>query len=164
MEKGNRIYWSIEDEEQLSHSDPHDAIEEYLDQIEISMLTEEHTVTVYEFKPMEVDPKFLHPLDVLLEHLDEEYGNPEDYSEPTAKMKEAEAAFVKIVLEEYDVWGCEKTGKFETVNSLVWIREHRPDWLEDKPCAQKDEVVSEPYKEFSDFLHEQLKTQKPSEM
>lgn len=71
-------------------------------------------------------------LDRVLECLDEEFGNPDgDYSDPTDAMKAAEAVFIKAVLFEYSVWSCEETGEVERVNVLEWVRENRPDWLDD---------------------------------
>ena len=59
-------------------------------------------------------------LEGLLEHLDEEYGDPNGgYTEPTTKMKEAAEALAKVVEQEYEPWACEEVIRVN-VNVAQW--------------------------------------------
>lgn len=102
--------WSCNrDEEQLRATTIADAVDEWY-----GWSTEpvpEHVV-VYGFAPVEL-PRAEHfmsgdLLEIILERLDEDHGNPEEYTEPTEGMKEAERMFVRAVLDEYHVWQCEQ--------------------------------------------------------
>jgi hypothetical protein len=128
--KKERRYWSLGDDEEMPWSDPHDVVEDHLQAVDVSQFTEEDTLIVYEYAPMEIDLKPLGVLDALLETLDEEYGNPNEYTKPSNKMKEAEQVFIKAVLDEYHIWACEQTGENVVVKVLEWVREHNPEWLE----------------------------------
>jgi hypothetical protein len=44
-------------------------------------------------------------------------------------MKEAAKVFLTAVLDEYVGWACEIV-KWETVDVTAWVKENRPDWLE----------------------------------
>jgi hypothetical protein len=51
-------------------------------------------------------------LEMTLEPLDEEYGDPGgDSTEPTPEMRAAAEAFVQVVLDQYTPWACETTGE-----------------------------------------------------
>lgn len=70
-------------------------------------------------------PDFGHygPLEDVLMRLDEEYGNPDDYTEANEAMKDAEKAFIAVIEKEYEVWACEEVCR-ETVNVRQWMDEH----------------------------------------
>jgi hypothetical protein len=132
------IYWDCNDNECLTHSDINDAVEEYLDFfLEPKMTPEEvlatlpETVEVTGYARREIDRKGLYPLSLLLEHLDDEYGGNEaaEKTYPSAKMLEAEKAFLDVVLSEYQPYWCEPITK-KIINTKEWIDEYRPDWLE----------------------------------
>ena len=63
-------------------------------------------VKVYAFKQATLDPDFMVDdlLSQTLESLDEEYGSPDDYSDPTRGMIEAAEKFAKTIVSEYHVW------------------------------------------------------------
>jgi hypothetical protein len=134
----DEVYWDCRDVEDLQHSDINDAIEEYLDLfLEQKMTPEEvlaalpETVDVKGYARRTVDRKGLYPLALLLETLDDEYGGNEAAKKtyPSAKMLEAEKAFLDVVLSEYAPYWCEPVTE-KTVNTKEWIEEYRPDWLE----------------------------------
>lgn len=125
--------WGSDSDEVLIYEDPDEAIEMYLDGLHPTDFKDIHDFAMYEYKPMEPTlPFHCSPLETILEVLDEEYGNPDgDSCEATQAMKDAEQAFLKVVLAEYRPWACEQTGKKVEVNALGWVREHRPDWLKE---------------------------------
>lgn len=112
--KDEIVFWTCNEwDDELSHDDPHDAIEDYLDMIHPDPIPE--TVIIYGFKRIEVKiPASLWPLHDLVERLDEEWGSPHYYDpanyDPrvTKNMKLAEEMFISIVEREYVPWACEK--------------------------------------------------------
>jgi hypothetical protein len=59
-----------------------------------------------------------------LELLDEEHADPDgDATEPTQAMKEAAAAFAKVVCDEYVPWACEPTGEVIEYTREMWDEE-----------------------------------------
>ena len=88
------------------------------------------TIEIEEYQRMAVTiPGYT--LEVLLERLDEEHGNPEGPgTEPTPRMRAAETVFHDIVSQEYRSWQCEAVpGTRETVDVRSWIEEHAPQWV-----------------------------------
>src|ERR1700690_4114385 len=88
------------------------------------------TIKVVGYARRIVEPDFLHPLEDLIEWLDEEYGG-EDPSDITEAMKEAEKAFVAVILKEYVPWQMEPVVK-EEINVTEWVKANAPEWLEEK--------------------------------
>jgi hypothetical protein len=125
-------FWGTDDEERLTATDPHDAIEALLENADLSLL--DWQVTVFEYAPKKLDLNEVasYALDSVLEWLDEHWGDPDVASNPTPSMKQAAEVFAKALLAEYEVWECELTGNKITVSAKEWIAEHCPEWLEDK--------------------------------
>lgn len=73
-------------------------------------------VRIWEYKRKQLPPvKYLADtfLEILLEWLDEEWGDPnEDPTDPTTKMKEAAFVLANAISQEYEVWACEPTGNY----------------------------------------------------
>lgn len=126
-------FWDAHQRETLVHADIHDAVEDYVDGMGELPADEEATVRVTGYNPQSA-AGFLDGsvLERALESLDEEFGDPNagEYTQPTEAMRAAEAAFISAVLAEYHVWTCDKVVDVD-VPILPWVREHRPDWLED---------------------------------
>ncbi len=124
------VFWGTGDEEQLTHTDQDDAIEGILDMGELS-----GTLEICGYARMELpgaESLCDHVLEHILEGLDEEHSDPEgSYSEPTDNMKEAAKVFVTAVLSEYTSWACEIVER-KTIDVAAWVKENRPDWLEEK--------------------------------
>src|SRR5690606_19353922 len=116
------------------------AIEEIIDAFAPAGFDEIGKLTVCEFAPMKPDPDSYNPLEHILEQLDDEFGDPDscDGTAATEAMKQAEKVFIAAVLAEYTPWMCEKTGNEVTVDALEWVREHRPDWLQETPPSRED--------------------------
>lgn len=125
------VFFSCDpDQEHLRHTEPDEAIEAHLDDLEAMP----ETVTVHGFARMPVKKERTERLaadhlELLLETLDEELGDPEFRTKPTEVMTAHARRFVTSVVEEYEVWACEKISE-ETVNSQQWAARYRPDWIE----------------------------------
>ena len=78
------------------------------------------------FKRHSVSATGLNPLEQLLDNLDEEYGDPDDTTptEPPGRMKQAEPAFLEVVLAEYQPW-CLVQASTETIDVTEWLK-HNP--------------------------------------
>ena len=128
-------FWGSKSVEYLTHTEMDDAIESMLDGIgDINVLPK--TIEICSYARMEL-PKAeslaSSVLESLIEDLDNEHGDPtgDHLTEISDTMKEAAKDFVTAVLKEYVSWACELV-KCETVNVQEWIKENRPDWLEEE--------------------------------
>lgn len=147
----NAVLYSCDDDaESISSSDPEDAIDSALDRwLEPKVSVLEHlksavgdTITVYAFKRMKLGkrPTSEDILERVYEELDEEYGDPDQASEPTPTVEAAAEALCALIRAEYVPWACECCGS-AVVNVEAFVREKHPDWLE--PEAQRVEQVEE---------------------
>lgn len=118
--------------EHLNYDNIEDAVEFYLDALDELPLGE--TIEVFGYEHMKIDPSGHWPDSVLedfLCNLDENYGDPDSYTDPTEKMKKAAQKFVEVVLEEYAVWACKQVCSVK-IDVTEWVKENRPGWLEEK--------------------------------
>lgn len=149
MREQNDTFYSVGDDcERLMHQHPDEAIEEFFDHAwpgpreNPPRTTKEReawhdrTLTLYEWQREERPGEPRHPdyLERLLEYLDEEHGDPENATEPTEAMREAEKRFITTVCALYVPWTC-KIVKRTEINGLEWVREHCPEWLEGGDAA-----------------------------
>lgn len=126
------------DDECLHHTDKNEAIEEILDGWHPAPLEGTLEIAGFIHEEISIGHHADSALENLLEWLDEEYGNPDDYTRPSEKMKAAAQTFVKAVAEDYHVWACREVWS-ETIDVRAWVAKHRPDWLEqEKEHAGKD--------------------------
>lgn len=134
-------FWTCdEDAERLTYEDMDEAIEYFLDDLLSPKMTAQEvvdvlpkTIEVYGYVRDTIKPESYkgHVLEWFLETLDEEYGDPDgDLNDPTPGMQEAERVFIEAVLKEYVAWPCKKICT-KTINTLKWVKENNPDWLED---------------------------------
>lgn len=132
----NIDFWSCQDgDEHLRHTDINDAIEEHLD----ASQENEGMAKVYGYQREVIKGSDLwDPLESILESLDEEYGDPGEASEPTEGMKKATEEYLAKVAAEYKPWACKIVKEVE-VNIQEWIKEHRPDWLEEEQHGRQQE-------------------------
>jgi len=122
------VLWGPPEAESLTHSDEEDAIEDILEEMDPPY---PKTITVCGYARMWVGQADLDRLTVLenaLEGLDETFGDPDNYSEPTAAMRQAEQAFLQALRREYVPWGCTEVCRRD-VDVATWLRENRPEWL-----------------------------------
>ena len=80
-------------------------------------------LTVYRMESKEIDVNLLNPLELVLDTLEELYGDPDSWFQPTEAMKKAEKEFIRVIVREYEV------GAFEEINPMVinareWIENH----------------------------------------
>lgn len=126
--------WSTGDEERLIYESADEAIEYYIDDCHPMPIKDIGEVTVYEYKPMDVE-KYLSAKNLvedLLESLEDDYGDPDgDGTKPTERMIEAAEQFIKVIEHEYVPWAMEKTGESVTVDAYEWVKKNAPDWLEE---------------------------------
>jgi hypothetical protein len=122
------VFWSCDDgDEHLSYTDMDEAIEMALD--DSGQL--DGTIIAYGFSRMRINRRDCGDvLGDLIERLDEEYGSPEGPDDIPEIMRAAEDGFLRIVLAHYVPWACEVVEQHE-INVASWVREHRPDWLEE---------------------------------
>ena len=131
-EKNEIDFWGCEDDEVLTHTEMDVAIEEELDArngIDGLPRTLEICGFVRADKPT-AESLLDNGLEYLLEYLDDNYGNPEEYTVPTDTMKEAAKVFVQAVLNEYTVWSCSIV-KRKTIDVAQWAKDNRPEWLDE---------------------------------
>jgi len=132
------IYWDLYCDDRLNFEDRDEAIRDYLEYIELVIENIDgmpfvlpETIEVFGYARRRISTNCWIPLEAVLEHLDEEYGDPDGgWTEPTEAMSKAEDAFIRVVCDEYEPWSCEEVWS-EQVNVLEWIKEHEPEWLEE---------------------------------
>ena len=125
------IFWTCRDAEQLNCTEIDEAVEEHLEMVTYQRDPADWpaTVTARGFKRGVVTYDGETVLERMLEHLDEEYGDPDgDPTKPTDAMLKAAEVFVAAVLAEYEPWACEEC-ETVTVNVREWVTEHMPEWL-----------------------------------
>jgi hypothetical protein len=134
-------FYSCRDEERLTHTDPDEAIESYLDDCfepDGTLNGFPETVTLRAYDPFKLDPEVIagEVLERTIKACDEEYGDPTGDDTPqTARMKEAALAFAKVFVEEYEVFMCLEADR-EEVDVESWVKQHHPEWLEDESGAK----------------------------
>ena len=140
-------YWSVGEQERLSHETIDEAVEWFLDGVgggtEGLRPFLASTIEVIGYARMEPGIEFLKSalLERALEALDEEYAGPDgDYSEATEAMKAAEEVFIQAILAEYTPWTCEQVCT-RKVNVEEWVKEHQPGWLAElEACGKRLEA------------------------
>lgn len=126
------VYWEVEDfeDEFLDNEDPDDALTEYFDNVPDELLSEiPDEITLVGYSPMVIQEHYLSGvLDRAIEHLDDEFGNPDGSSfKPSDSLLAAERAFIRAIIEEYEPWACEKTGEKMVVNMREWVLKNFPE-------------------------------------
>jgi hypothetical protein len=129
------IFWSCENVDELRHTDADDAVEDYLESMDINWEDEEATVSVYGYARMRVSAHVRTGLEDILEAIDEEYGDPNTTRSIrdmiTPGMEAAFEALVEAIEKDYQSWQCEVVEE-RHVLVLAWVREHKPHWLPTK--------------------------------
>ncbi|MEC7119351.1 MAG: hypothetical protein VXW65_05565 [Pseudomonadota bacterium] len=99
-----------------------EAIEIYITECKDNDESPLDVVQIHAFKKkeMSVDWFVEDAIENLMMRLDEEYGNYDDPTEITQKMKDAASVFVKAVVADYDIWQHEPIGSVEIKVSDYW--------------------------------------------
>lgn len=141
MENNLMFYTCEEDPEHLYYTDEDDAIEEVLDgmlsptmKANDVLSTLPSSVTVYCYVPYNISDLDINifannMLQGLLEALDDRFGNDDDHTSITEEQLILAKTFVQTIVNNYDVWSCKEISKHE-IDTLSWIKENRPYWLE----------------------------------
>ena len=134
------VFWDCDDGAEILYHDTKDEVlEAYLDSVDRDKW--ERVITVYGYARMIVpEPDDSDAASVAEETLDCRWEDfiGEDGSDVTDRMKEAALTFLKVLHEEFVPWACEVVTS-EEVDVAAWIKEHRPDWLE----QQKGEKIAD---------------------
>jgi hypothetical protein len=121
------VFWDCRDDrEQLIHDSIGEAVYAWADERDGPL---PETVTVYGFARMEL-PSEERIAETVLEHLieriDEDYGNPDDWAKPTEAMLTAAREFARVFRAEYECWACE-----EVTRQTVRVADHvSAEWLD----------------------------------
>ena len=135
-EKRQVKFWGPPEAERLKHGDVHAAVEEILDDMYPTPISEmPETIDVVGYAPMEISVGELYePLEDVIERIEEEYGDPEgmQLAEITDRMKSAQDHFLRVVRDEYQAqcWACEEITRL-TINVREWIEKNRREWLKE---------------------------------
>jgi hypothetical protein len=117
--------WDTPEAERIMYETEDEAIEGILENIE--GLPE--TIAICGYARMKPNYAHCEPLVDVLDALDQDYGDPDESTEPSAAMVEAERAFIAVIEKEYKVWAMEVVCE-KTINVNEWVKTHRPEWLE----------------------------------
>jgi hypothetical protein len=119
-------YWACDEPEKLIYELPNEAVEGFLENYIMSDMPKKILLQGYTHPEVRYDGEVL---DVILENLDEEYGDPDgDMTEPNEEMKAAEKTFLEVVCKNYKPYIAESV-YMEEIDVMLWIEEHKPDWL-----------------------------------
>ena len=129
------IFYDVKHAEELRCDDFHEAVEMILDAMDCKVSDLPETIEIYRYKRMKVNKNVKSDAQGLLEdiyeRLDEEYGGPDNYSEPTKQVMEIAESFLTRVYSLYVPWTCEVDGPPIKVNVKDWIKKNAPHWLEE---------------------------------
>ena len=143
-------FWGPPEAERLIHDDVDEAVEDILDDMYPTPIADlPETIEVVGYAPMAVSMNIVDtiysddsPLEMVIERLEEEYGDPEGENEVdiTERMKAAERHFLQVVRDEYQpqCWACEEITRV-TINVREWIEKHRREWLEDENGLRREQ-------------------------
>lgn len=135
------VFWDMDGNEYLSHSDKDEAIESILERNNQGDGTLEICGFARRKKPG-IDRFASELLDAAIEDLDCNYdlGSPDNASNSTKEQMSAARAFAKAILDDYTPWACEIVTR-QTIDVKAWIKENRPDWLGLDPGKAIDHIA-----------------------
>lgn len=128
-------FWGEDYADDLTHTAINDAIEEALTGYD-SLDEMPEVITMKGYVREDIDPHVINALietvcETALARLDDEYGNPNEWTEPSKTVKKAAKTFIDILIAEYIVWSGREVDEKE-INTRAWIKEYRPEWLEEE--------------------------------
>lgn len=93
-------FWSCDEgDEYLTHSEISECLADYWDQHEVEP---GEIVEVYGFAPMKIPDYLFEVLSGTLERLNADFGNDYYVYEPSQRLLDAEAEFIRVLKDEYD--------------------------------------------------------------
>ena len=115
-------FWSaMEDDDSLCETDIDQVVQDVLDYNGRSEISSE--IEVYGFAKKELHLRDGDTLAPLIEMIDDVYGNPNEETFITQKMKDAERVFHEVIESEYEVWACDLVEK-RTINIDQWCKDN----------------------------------------
>jgi len=125
MQREPQFYTYDEKAEKYFHRTLDDAIQEVVD-LRHPAFAEK--ITIYGFVPKEISDTYredlaVDMLDCILEKLDDDYGNFDEGTDRQPSGVAAALEFVRTVVNEYEVFVCEKVATIE-VNVAEWRAAH----------------------------------------
>jgi hypothetical protein len=124
-------YWDCRDGEDLTHTDRDAAIEDFLSDVPGPV---PQTLEVSGYAPMELpELSYLHDRirDYISDVLLDEYADPEEPVILPESVTMAIDLVARLLHHDYTPWSCDLVRK-ETVDVAAWVREHRPDWIDEE--------------------------------
>jgi hypothetical protein len=132
----NLIYYSCNVYAECFHiTDPDEAVLErlgYITDLPLPSIVTVHRYAPRKVREVDINEEAQYCLDTVIDHLDDEYGCPDEGSCGTAEMKAILVEAVRKVVERYKVWTCEELLPPLIVPVAAWIRKHQPQWLEEE--------------------------------
>ncbi|MHA1676471.1 MAG: hypothetical protein ACTSU6_04765 [Candidatus Njordarchaeales archaeon] len=131
-------FWDCEDAEVLYYEDKNEAIEKILDGVHPDVFPSEIEICGYVKRTINcsISNRADSVLESILEGLDEEYGNPEDSTEPCKDMIKTTNEFVSKIFSLYNVWQCDIVVR-EKINTEKWVKGNAPEWIEEQKLKFK---------------------------
>ena len=90
--------------ERIYNHSPEEAVQEWAQGPVRDPMPDKLTLYGFARVKAKLDPDWI--LEFVLEHLDEEYGDPDEYTRPTGEMKVVAQRFADDLLKVYKVWSC----------------------------------------------------------
>lgn len=148
-------FYSCTDPECLTHSDPWEAVEEYLDEqlgpemkvAEVeAVVGKPLTVTAYSHTPVtdkEIENFSDRLLDSLVEMFDDEHGGPDDPTDPGKAAGGIMLEAVTKIVKGMHCWSCHEVGHVDLTGEQVleWARAEAPHWFEEEPPKPAPPVI-----------------------
>ncbi len=144
------LFWDCRDAENLTHSSPEEAIEEYLDYLyekDVSLLDQIKKICplkVTGYAREEITPEFISGMahrfaEKFTEEIEEEYGDPEG-DHPMLSPEDEKSLPVAFqlafsqILAKATVWRCKvvETKTFTAEEVETMMRESNPSWFEEE--------------------------------
>ena len=125
--------WATPDAELIRHDDRNEAIADSLDSFALGkLLPARIEIARFRFKARNIDPQHLgeHISEFLVDTLDDDLGNPEEAPPLPGGITKAIDTLAEACAAQWPVWQMDRFER-EWVDVLPWVREHRPEWIEE---------------------------------
>ena len=110
--------------------DPDEVIQDHLEGTPAT--TWDRVVIIAGYKRMPIFWAGYHPLEEIVERLDDEYGHEECEFVASEELVATAEKMLELLKEEYVGWGCEEViGQRQQYDLVDWVRENEPDWIEE---------------------------------
>ena len=108
------LLWHWDEDAEILCGSEEEAIDDYLD-VHCDTVLKTGTIRLYAYQRMDIkgllSPK--HLVEGILEDLDQDHGDPDNYSMPTAKMISAAQKLIDAIEKDYFVWACVRAPQYD---------------------------------------------------